>query len=253
MSRRERRILTPEHVEVRLVPAGLGSRALAAGIDLALIITAASFVSMALVSALPLAGLGLAAAMTATFVIQWGWHVYFETMHDGRTPGKRLLGLRVVDGRGLPIGLAQSFVRTVVRVLDTLPLLYGLGGLVCQADRHRRRLGDLVADTLVIREGKSYSPAAGLARAPEYNSLRVPRVLRLIRRRVSLEEREFLLTLVLRADELEDRARFDLMEDVARHYRRRLAVDDPHLSGESLVRGLTAILFAESQAGRRAR
>jgi uncharacterized RDD family membrane protein YckC len=248
---RERRILTPEHVEVRLVPAGLGSRALAAGIDLGLVLAASAFVGTMLVAAMPLGGLGLAAAITAAFLIKWGWHVYFETRHDGRTPGKRLLGLRVVDGRGLPIGLAQSFVRTVVRVLDGMPLLYGLGGLVCQVERHRRRLGDLVADTLVIREGRTFTPAASLARAPEYNSLRVPRVLRLIRRRVSLEEREFLLTLVLRADEMENRARFDLMEDVARHYRARLAIDAPHLSGESLVRGLTAVLFAESP-GRRA-
>jgi hypothetical protein len=213
-------------------------------------VTVASFVSTLLVATLPLAGLGLAAAITATFVVQWGWHIYFETRHEGRTPGKRLLGLRVVDGRGLPIGLAQSFVRTVVRVLDTLPLLYGLGGLVCQVDRHRRRLGDLVADTLVIREGRSFSPAASLARAPEYNSLRVPRVLRLIRRRVTLEEREFLLTLVLRADEMENRARFDLMEDVARHYRPRLGIDESRLSGESLVRGLTAVLFAEGPTRR---
>jgi len=235
---------------VRLAPAGLGSRALAAGIDLGLIVAAASFVSTMVMTALPVAGLGMAVAITVSFLIQWGWHVYFETRHDGRSPGKRLLGLRVVDGRGLPIGLAQSFVRTVVRVLDSMPLLYGLGGLVCQVDRHRRRLGDLVADTLVIREGRSFTPAASLARAPEYNSLRVPRVLRLIRRRVSLEEREFLLTLVLRADEMEDRARFDLMEDVARHYRPRLGIDESRLSGESLVRGLTAVLFAEGPARR---
>jgi uncharacterized RDD family membrane protein YckC len=246
----DRRVLTPEHVEVRLTPAGLGSRALAAGIDQGLIIAAATFVTTALLSAVPVGGLGLAAAITAIFLIQWGWHIYFETWHEGRTPGKRLLGLRVGDGRGLPIGLSQSFVRTIVRVLDSMPLFYGLGWLVCQVDRHRRRLGDLVADTLVIREGRSFTPAASLARSQEYNSLRVGRVLRLIRRRVSLEEREFLLTLLLRADEMESRARFDLMEEVGRHYRQRLAVEDPHLSGESLVRGLTAILFAESATRR---
>jgi uncharacterized RDD family membrane protein YckC len=249
MSLHERRILTPEHVEVRLTPAGLGRRALAAGTDMALIATTATVVATALLMVLP-PGLGLPLVITSTFLIQWGWHLYFETRHDGRPPGKRLLGLRVVDGRGLPISLAQSFVRNVVRVLDGLPLLYALGGLVCQADRHRRRLGDLLADTLVIREGGRLRPSAGLARAPEHNSLRTPRVLRLIRRQLGLEEREFLLTLVLRADELESRARFDLMEDVGRHYRSRLAIEDPRLSGESLVRGLTAVLFAEAP-GRR--
>ena len=86
-----------------------------------------------------------------------------------------------------------------------------------------------------------------------FNSLRTPRLLRLVRHRVGLEEREFLAALCLRADGMEDRARFDLMEDVGRHYRARLGIEDPHLSGESLVRGLAGVLFAEqTTAPRRA-
>jgi hypothetical protein len=77
----------------------------------------------------------------------------------------------------------------------------------------------------------------------QFNSLRVPRVLRLIRSRVTLDEREFLLSLCLRASELNDRARFDLMDEVGAYYRDKLKIDDPNLSGENLVRGLTAILF----------
>src|SRR5262249_35064865 len=190
--------------------------------------------------------------ITLSFVLTWGYHVYFEVRHEGRTPGKRVTGLRVVDGRGLPISVEQTFVRNVVRILDFIPVFYGLGALSCQLDRHRRRLGDIAADTLVVQDGRSFAQVAQLARSREFNSLRVPRVLRLMRHRISLEERELLLSLPLRAEELAAQARFDLMEQVGAHYRRVLEIDDPRLSGENLVKGLTALLFWERRAGPRA-
>jgi uncharacterized RDD family membrane protein YckC len=181
----------------------------------------------------------------AVFIVQWGYHMYFEVRHRGQSPGKRICGLRVVDSRGLPITFQQSFVRNIVRVLDSAPIFYGLGGLACMADRHRRRLGDIVADTLVIEEHIAADPARAIADARRFNSLQTPRVLRRLRRQVGLEERELLLLICLRADALDPQARFDLMEEVGGHYRRTLEVDDPHLSGENLVRGLLAILYTD--------
>jgi hypothetical protein len=70
-------------------------------------------------------------------------------------------------------------------------------------------------------------------------------VLRRLRREVGLEEREFLLELVLRADALEPQARFDLMEEVGGYYRRTLEVEDANLSGENLVRGLLSVLYTD--------
>ncbi len=247
---RERVILTPEHVEIRLQPAGPGSRFVALITDFMIVVSISSTFAAFAVPMLP-AGLGTALWATVNFVLTWGYHVYFEAFRDGRSPGKRLAGLRVVDGRGLPISLEQSFVRNIVRILDAAPLFYGLGGFACQLDRHRRRLGDMAADTLVIQESRVFEQGAQLARSREYNSLRVPRVLRLMRHRVSLEEREFLLSLTLRAAELEPRARFDIMEEIGRHYRRKLEIDDPRLSGESLVKGLTAVLFWDRRTGSR--
>ena len=189
-------------------------------------------------------GVTRALFLTASFVTGWGWHVFFEAYRQGRTPGKQLLGLRVVDGRGLPLSLEQALVRNVVRALDFAPVFYGLGALACQYDARRRRLGDIVADTLVIREGAGGRPGLGEGGArSEWNSLRTPRILRLVRRRVGVEEAELLLALSLRAPELEDRARYDLMEDVARHYREKLELGDLPLSGPALVRGLAALVF----------
>jgi len=234
---REAIVLTPEHVPIRLFPAGLGARFFALMVD-ALIV----FGMTAMISAIfgVLSGL----RMVITFILSWGYHVYFESQHEGRSPGKRVLGLRVVDGRGLPLTLGQCFVRTVVRVLDSAPALYGLGALSALIDAHGRRLGDLAADTMVVAEGRSEEPDATALLAPEYNSLRTPRVLRLLRRRVGLEEREFLSALVRRSPHLEDGARFELMEDAGRWFGERLELRDLSLSGEQVVRGLAAALFA---------
>lgn len=238
-----RLILTPEHVEVRLQPAGFGRRFMALTIDLFLAFALSMLLGTLLSNVLPRA-LAIPLWMTGSFVISWGYHVYFESRHDGRSPGKRSLGLRVVDGRGLPLSLGQSFVRNVVRVLDSAPALYGLGALAALLDRHGRRLGDLAADTMVVREGRSEEPDATAMLSPEYNSLRTPRVLRLLRRRLGLEEREFLAELVRRAPYLEDQARYDLMEEAGQWFRARLDLGDLPLSGEQIVRGLAAALYA---------
>lgn len=241
-SARARVVLTPEHVEIRLEPAGLGRRFLALLADLVLVVAASSLVGTLAGTLLP-GGLGPIVRALALLALTWGYHVYFEVRHQGQSPGKRMVGIRVVDGRGLPVSAEQSFVRNVVRVLDALPVGYALGAVACGLDPLGRRLGDLAAGTLVVRESvpATYERRAGRSRT--FNSLRTPRLVRLARHRVSLEEREFLAELCLRAEALDERARFALMEEVGRHYRARLGIDDPHLSGESLVRGLTAAIL----------
>lgn len=243
-------ILTPEHVEIRLEPAGVGSRFVALIADLVLVTGLTAVVSQLARGALP-GAVGIIAQAAALLVLTWGYHVYFEVRHQGQSPGKRIAGIRVVDGRGLPLSVEQSFVRNVLRVLDALPIGYALGALVCQVDPLRRRLGDIAADTLVVRERAVpvYERRAEGSRA--FNSLRTPRMLRLVRHRVGLEEREFLAALCLRADAMEARARFDLMEEVGGHYKDRLGIEDDHLSGENLVRGLTGVLFADRLAAPR--
>ena len=243
-ARRERVILTPEHVPIRLTPAGLGSRFAALMVDVALILAPLGGLSRFLRQALS-DNIADAVMVTVGLVVFTGYPVLFEVLGQGRTPGKRWVGLRVVDGRGLPITLAQSFTRNVVRVLDFAPLFYGLGGLVSLFDRDHRRLGDIVADTLVVRERTPLRPEGKLRLDRHFNALREPATLRRIRQRVDLEEREFLLTLCQRAGRLRDQARYDLMEEVGSYYRRRLEIDAPHLSNENLVRDLTAVLYGE--------
>ena len=240
---RELTITTPEHVPIRLEPAGAGSRFLAILID-SVITTGASLAASWITGVFLSGGANTAFAITLNFALTWGWHIWFDVRHNGRTPGKRALSLRVVDERGLPVSLYQSLVRNIMRVVDFIPIFYGVGAIAALASPSRRRLGDIVAGTLVIRDAQPLVIRGQIAAARRHNSLRTPRVLRLIKHRVSLEEREFLLTLCMRAEKLAPSARYDLMESVAAAYREKLDLEEEQMSGENLVRDLTAVLFA---------
>lgn len=235
-------ITTPEHVPIRLEPAGAGSRFLATLIDAVLVLAISTMAGRLLATVLP-RGIALALTITINFVLTWGWHVYFETRRQGRTPGKRALKLRVIDARGLPVSLYQSLVRNITRALDFAPAFYGVGAIAVMLTPARRRIGDVVADTLVVRDTQPLTYKGQLASDRRHNSLRTPRVLRLIRHKIGLEEREFLLTLCIRADRMSPEARYDLMEEVAGVYREKLGVEAESISGENFVRDLTAVLF----------
>ena len=237
-------ILTPEHVPIRLFPAGLGARFIAVLVDWFVIMATTGVASSLLRILLPFEATG-GLILAVTFVITWGYHLFFEVRRQGQSLGKKLCGLRVVDERGLPITFQQSFVRNIVRVLDFAPLFYGVGALACLFDRHGRRLGDLVAGTLVVQEIRAEDHARALEGSRRFNSLQTPRVMRRIRQQVGLEDRELILSIFLRAERMDPKARFDLMEEIGNHYRKALDVEDPHLSGENLLRGLLAILFTE--------
>lgn len=236
-------VVTPEHVELTLIPAGLGSRFLALTID-ASITYGVPLLVIRLLDPVLSVGARFALMVTSQFFFGLAYHVFFETLRQGRTWGKRALRLRVVDSRGLPITVAQSLVRNAMRALDGVPLMYGVGAVVSLLDPHGRRLGDLAAETLVVEEPSMIEYRGESLSERRFNTLRTPRVLRLIRHRISLEERELLLELCLRADRLHPEQRYALMEEVAARYRAELDIDDPFLSGENLVRDLTSILFA---------
>ena len=235
-------VLTPEHVQIRLKPAGLAVRFAAWSVDMALIMGMVLFSYKFVTLILP-AAVATAVFLTLMFVGMWAYHMFFELKWEGRSPGKRAMGIRVVDQRGLPISLPQSFIRNVVRAFDSLPLFYGVGGLIALLDPHGRRLGDIAAGTLVITDVTPMEYKGQLAQTRKFNTLRDPRVLRMIHHRIGLEEREFLLTLCLRAETLDSKTKFDLMETVGNHYREVLGIEDAHLSSENLVLDLTAILY----------
>ena len=89
----------------------------------------------------------------AAFVITSGYFMVFEIVWNGQTPGKRLVGLRVIRESGYPIRPVDSVIRNLVRIVDWLPIGYSVGVLVMLLNGRARRLGDFAGGTLVVREG----------------------------------------------------------------------------------------------------
>ncbi|RRR68570.1 MAG: RDD family protein [Candidatus Viridilinea halotolerans] len=175
---------TPEVVNIHYTVAGVGSRCLAATVDtcLLLLLHIGMGTAFLLVTGLldPLTQVQntivLALWSAFAFALTWGFYMAFELLWSGQTPGKRLFGLRVIREGGRPLDASAAALRNLIRAVDLLPFAYGLGVLTMIADRHARRLGDLAAGTLVVREGSSITlhealkqslPAPVPPRAPE--------------------------------------------------------------------------------------
>ncbi|KTB62579.1 hypothetical protein AO067_15695 [Pseudomonas viridiflava ICMP 13104] len=178
-------IETPEGIDMLLRPAGLVSRALAFTIDLAIRAGVIGLLFM-LLQLFDKLGMGLAAI--AIFLVNWWYMVLFEVLNQGCTPGKRMLGLRVVHDDGTPIDWSSSVIRNLLRFVDMLPLGYSLGAITCLNHPLFKRLGDLAAGTLVI-----YSDRPALRPVvPHAEPVIVPFALRLDEQRalLSLAERQ---------------------------------------------------------------
>lgn len=136
----------------------LGPRAVAAAVDL-LLATVVAVVPLVAVWAVWLLGFGggvlsavvLGLAALTAFALQFAYFVYFEGRH-GRTPGKRLMDLAVVKEDGTPCDYGDAAVRTFARLVDGLgPVPYLVGLVVVLVTERNQRIGDLLADTVVVR------------------------------------------------------------------------------------------------------
>lgn len=142
-----RDIQTPEGLALTLHPAGPVPRALAWLLDFIIRIFCL------VILAIPLAILGQAGSgilMIVMFLLYWAYPVLFEVLRDGQTIGKKTMGLKVVNQNGTPITWVASIGRNLLRVADMFPFFYGFGLASCLIDPHSRRIGDLVAGSIVV-------------------------------------------------------------------------------------------------------
>ncbi len=143
---------TPEGILLELRPAGVTARCYAFVLDW--IIRFAILYAALIVTAL-MGGLGLAFWLILLFGLEWFYPVVFELSQSGATPGKRILGLKVVMDNGLPVTPAASFARNLLRAADFLPFTYGFA-IVSMLLRHDyKRLGDIAAGTIVVHEPRA--------------------------------------------------------------------------------------------------
>jgi uncharacterized RDD family membrane protein YckC len=228
-------IETPERVALSLHIAGLGTRTLAYLVDALLLFlfwATLSFVSsFAIEVGLDqVAGLSTfvqAALVFGVFAVQWGYWVAFETLWSGQSPGKRALHIRVVRLDGSSVTFLDVALRSLGRVVDFLPALYAVGILTMVVNPLGRRLGDLLAGTVVVRERK-----IDLSR---YGDGPVGSSKALSALRLTPAEFELVSGFLARAPQLDPSARARVALKVAEPFARRLSSEQqPTLaSGES--------------------
>jgi uncharacterized membrane protein SpoIIM required for sporulation/uncharacterized RDD family membrane protein YckC len=163
-SDRQVEIETPEQVSVGYELADLGSRFVALLIDGALILCGWLALGVGVPYLMNRAGISLSAlggwssgiTLFAILFFPWCYFVFFEGLHGGRTPGKRAMRIRTVHDGGYPLTLRGAAVRNLLRLIDAQPFPSWLvGGVTMSLHPHTKRLGDLAAGTIVVRERRA--------------------------------------------------------------------------------------------------
>jgi uncharacterized membrane protein SpoIIM required for sporulation/uncharacterized RDD family membrane protein YckC len=244
---------TPELVVLSYTIAGIGSRVYAALIDLfiTLVLMIGVIIGLAVLSrhspietssrATPSSAWAVAVLVIMQFVVLWGYYVLFEGLADGQTPGKKLLRLRAVRDGGYSVGFAGSAVRNLLRIIDLQPAftyLIGIGSIAFT--RSGKRLGDIVAGTIVVREALVKQPMRVDARADTAGA--TPATAQLTDPEFQLLERW-----AERRTSLEPERRRQLVSQVAKRLRHALPVADGSSESAALLRLLTSEQRARDQ------
>lgn len=165
-------IVTPEAVRLELSEANVGSRTIAWFIDAIVLGTAMALLNIFIVmlgadAPIP-QWVGITTLLLVNFLLFFGYPIAFETLLGGRTPGKAVLGLRVVTAEGAPVRFRHAAIRTAMGLIDFW-LTSGIAALLTTLlTKRHQRLGDLVAGTLVLRErSASAAPATTRFQVPD--------------------------------------------------------------------------------------
>lgn len=168
---------TPEQISLELPLAGIGSRFLALTLDsliqvgaIIVLIILGWFVSMAYSDLSGAADkffsetVGTIVMILVPFCLYWGYFAFFEILWQGRTPGKRVAGIRVIHQTGRPMTAIECIGRNLFRAIDMQPgTIYAVGLICMMCNKQNRRVGDFIAGTIVVHEKAldSVSPTWG--------------------------------------------------------------------------------------------
>lgn len=229
------KIDTPEQITLELPIAGIGSRFVAVAVDtvlqaltLATGVLALTFGARWTFGVLKLAG--PAAAILFAFCVYWGYFAGFEIAWSGQTPGKRMAGVRVIHESGRPVSAFEAIARNVLRAIDFLPALYGVGIVTMLLNRQSRRIGDYVAGTVVVYDSSAAQQRLdwhdiGSAAAP---SVRLTQV--------SPEELSLIETYLRRRLDLDPLVREEMADQIVRRLTQKTGITrDAGQSAESLL------------------
>lgn len=219
-------IETPEQTALDFPLAGIGSRFLAMAADSAIQFVASAILVLVIGFATPgfqwLGGIteqwAIALLILSIFLIYSGYFAFFEAVWNGQTPGKRFAQLRVMKDDGRPISPYDAIARNLMRAVDSLPFLYGVGVISILVSKSNKRLGDFVAGTVVVHEktlegARPFLEAAKPAAGPVFNTATI-----------TTDELRLIETFFSRRDSLDPGIRTSMAAQIARRIGEKLNV-----------------------------
>ena len=246
-------VVTTEKVPFTYRVAGIGSRFLAWLVDAGLLVVIL-FIGLYLGNVVEIGRQGLGAAILLLFLfgVQFVYFTFFEWLWHGQTPGKQLIGIRVVSWQGTGISFLQSAARNILRMADGMPLLvqtllvpvlYALGCGVAACNREQRRLGDLAAGTLVVHVQRRQRPIHAI----QESAGEADRAWRLQARqrllRLDRAQKQTLLDLCLRRDQLRLAERARMFRATSEYFQKEAGLSPGrYQSDEKFILALAAEL-----------
>ncbi len=255
------RLETPEQIDLEFELAGLGTRTVSWMVD-AVIKSACTIVAvivfLIILGALDVKqpdsdalrfGVFFLAMLMAFFWILYD--ILFETWWSGQTPGKRLMGARVVRDGGAPVDFTATCIRNLMAVGDFLPMGYLAGALLIALTSKRQRLGDMAAGTLVIRERQQAPPARTQKVLEQFVSAEVTFTVAQVARCTS-DDRRILRSFFQRLFQMPPAARFKLAGQLVTTLRKRMEAPPTELlDGPGNVAWLASLLRDVDQRAER--
>jgi uncharacterized RDD family membrane protein YckC len=188
-----------------------------------------------------------AVIMLLTFILSIGYPIVLEWLWRGQTVGKRVMRLQVMDEQALSLRLHQVIIRNLLRFLDMLPAFYMVGGLCCTLSKSGQRIGDLVANTIVVTHPKVEEPDLEQVLHGKFNSLRAyPHLAARLRQALTPQEAGVAVTALIRRDQLDETARLELFAELRQHLAERVKFPEEAtqaISDEQYVRNVVDIAF----------
>jgi uncharacterized RDD family membrane protein YckC len=231
-------IKTPEHIELEYELAGLGSRYVSLFIDhliqffvlsllfLALVISHPNFTAQSPAELMRSVFAGV--MMVFIFMVSFGYFIFFETIWSGQTPGKKYAQIQVIKDNGEPIGFIDALLRNMFRMVDFFPFYYYLGAGFIWFHKDRKRIGDIVAHTIVVRHKANLNPVS----LPELNGKSD------LQMNVSLiKEQEYALVrdFIISRHSLQTEDRIRIAQKLANLIRKKLSAEDIDVDNEEFI------------------
>jgi len=188
-----------------------------------------------------------AVIMLSSFIISIGYPMFLEWAWRGQTVGKRVMRIQVMDEQALRLRPHQIFIRNLLRFLDMLPTFYFVGGVFCLFSARGQRIGDAVANTIVVSHPKIEEPDLEQVLHGKFNSLRdYPHLAARLRQSMTPREVGIAVSALLRRDQLDDTARLELFSELRREFAERVQFPEEAtrtIGDEQYVRNAVDIAF----------